>query len=66
MVTKILIVLFFLEMTLVKERDGVDARICPFFQGTINEGKKESTYNVHDSRANVFKNRIDKCLVRTG
>ena len=53
-------------MTLVKEHNSVDARKCSFSHGTLNEWNKESTGNAHDSCANVFKNGIDKCLVRTG
>ena len=52
-------------MSLVNEHNSVDTRKCSVSQGTINEWNKESTGNAHDSSDNVFKNRIDKCLIRT-
>ena len=38
----------------------------PFSQRTINVWNKLSTDCVHGTSVNVFKNRIDKCLVKAG
>ena len=77
MVMKILILIFFFEIkeskitrghnfTLVKKQSRWDARKFSFSQGTINVSNKLSTECVHASSVNMFKNRIDKYLVKAG
>ena len=77
MVMKILIIFFFLEIkeskvtrghdyTLVKKQSRLDVRKFSFSQWTINVWNKLSTDCVHTSSVNMFKNNIDKYLVKAG
>ena len=77
MVMKILILIFFLEIkeskitrghnfTLVKKQSRLDVRKFSFPQRTINVWNKLSSVCVHASSVNMFKNRIDKGLVKAG
>ena len=77
MVMKILIIIFFLEIKeskisrghnfpLVKKQSRLDVRKISFSQRTINVWNKLSTWCVHASSVNMFKNRIDKYLVKAG
>ena len=52
--------------TLVEKQSKVDVRKFSFSQRTINGWNKLSTECVHASSVNVFKNRIDKYLVKAG
>ena len=77
MVMKILILIFFFEIreskitrghnyTLVKKQSRLDVRKFSFLQRTINVWNKLSTECVYASSVNIFKNRIDKYLVKAG
>ena len=77
MVMKILTLIFFFEIkdskitrghyfTLVRKQSRLDVRKFPFSQRTINVWNKLSTECVHASSVNMFKNRIDKYLVKAG
>ena len=77
MVMKILIIIFFLEIkqskitrghnfTLVKKQSILDVRKFSFAQRSINVWNKLSTECVHTNRVNMFKNKIDKYLVKAG
>ena len=77
MVMKILILIFVFEIrqsnitrehnfTLVKKQSRLDVRKFSFSQRTINVWNKLSTECVHASGVNMFKNKIDKCLVKAG
>ena len=77
MVMEILIIIFFLEIkeskitrrhhyTLVKKQSRLDGRKYSFSQRTINVWNKLSTDCVHASSVNMFKNKIDKYLVKAG
>ena len=77
MVMKILILICFFEIkeskitrghnfTLVKKQSGLDVRKFSFSQRTINVWNKLSTECVHATSVNMFKNRIDKYLVKAG
>ena len=77
MVMKILIIIFFFEIkeskitrghnfTLVKKQSRLDVRKFSFSQRTINVRNKLSTEYVHANSVNMFKNKIDKYLVRAG
>ena len=80
MVMKILILIFFSKFiinkenkitrghnfTLVKKQSRLDVRKFSFSQRTINVWNKLSTECVHASSVNMFKNRIDKYLVKAG
>ena len=77
MVMKILILIFFFEIreskrtrghnfTLVKKQSRLDVRKFSFSQRTINVWNKLSTEYVHASSVNMFKNKIDKYLVKAG
>ena len=78
MVMKILILIFFFSKlrkvkinrghnyTLVKKQSRLDVRKYSFSQRTINVWNKLSTDYVHASSVNMFKNRIDKYLVKAG
>ena len=77
MVMKILILIFFFEIrqsqitrghnfTLVKRQSRLDVRTFSFSQRTINVWNKLSTECVHASSVNMFKNKIDKYLVKAG
>ena len=72
---KILILIFFFEIkeskitrghnyTLVKKQSRLDVRKFTFSQMTINVWNNLSTYCVHAS--SMFKNKIDKYLVKAG
>ena len=74
---KILILIFFLEIketkitrghnfTLVKKQSRLDVRKFSFSRSSINVWNKLSTECVDASSVNVFKNRIDKYLVKAG
>ena len=74
---EILILIFFLEIkeskrtrghnfTLVKKQSRLDVRKFSFSQRTINVWNKLSTECVHASSVNMFKNEIDKYLVKAG
>ena len=74
---KILIIIVFFEIkenkitrgdnfTLVKKQSRLDVRKFSFSQRSINVWNKLSTECVHASSVNVFKNRIDKYLVKAG
>ena len=54
------------NFTLVKEQSRLDVRKYSFSHRTINVCNKLSTDCVHDSSLNLFKNRIDKYLVKAG
>ena len=69
--------LFFLEIkesqitrghnfTVVKKQSRLDVRKFSITQRTINVWNKLSEECVHDSSVNMFKNRIDKYLVKAG
>ena len=77
MVMKILIIIFVFEIkeskitrghnfTLVKKQSRLDVRKFSFSQRTINVWNKSSSECVHASSVNMFKNRIDKYLVKAG
>ena len=74
---KILILIFFSilkkvkktrvhNFTLVKKQSRLDVRKYSFSQRTTNVCNKLSTDCVHATSVNVFKNRIDKYLVKAG
>ena len=74
---KILILIFFFEIkeskitrghnfTLVKKQSRLDVRKFSSSQRTINVWNKLSTEGVHASSVKMFKNRIDKYLVKAG
>ena len=54
------------NFTLVKNQSRLDVRKFSFSQRSINVWNKLSTECVHASSVNVFKNRIDKYLVKAG
>ena len=54
------------NFTLVKKQSRLDVRKFSFSQRTINVWNKLSTECVHASSVNVFKNKIDKYLVKAG
>ena len=54
------------NFTLVKKQSRLDVRKFSFSQRTINVLNKLSTECVHASSVNMFKNRIDKYLVKAG
>ena len=77
MVMKILNQIFFLEIneskitrrhnyTLVKKQSRLEVRKYSFSPRTINVWNKLSTDCVHASSVNMFKNKIDKYLVKAG
>ena len=77
MAMKILILIFFLKLkkskitrghnfTLVKKQSRLDVRKFSFSQRTINVWNKLSIECVHASSVNMFKNKIDKYLVKAG
>ena len=77
MVMKILILIFFFEIkeskitrghnyTLVKKQSRLDVRKFSFSQRTINVWNNVSTDCVQASSVNMFKNKIDKYLVKAG
>ena len=54
------------NFTLVYKQSRLDVRKYLFSQRTINVWNKLSTDCVHAASVNVFKNRIDKYLVKAG
>ena len=52
--------------TLVKKQSRLDVRTYSFSQRTINIWNNLSTDCVHASSVNMFKNKIDKYLVKAG
>ena len=54
------------NFTLVKKQSRLDVRKFSFSKRTINVWNKLSTECVHSSSVNVFKNKIDKYLVKAG
>ena len=54
------------NFTLVKKQSRLDVRKFSFSQRTINVENTLSTECVHASSVNVFKNKIDKYLVKAG
>ena len=54
------------NFTLVKKQSRLDVRKFSFSQRTINVWNKLSTESVHASSVNMFKNKIDKHLVKAG
>ena len=54
------------NFTLVMKQSRLDVRKFSFSQRTINVWNKLSTECVHASSVNMFKNRIDKYLVKAG
>ena len=54
------------DFTLEKGQSRLAVRKYSFSQRTINEWNKLSADCVHSSSVNMFKNRIDNCLVRAG
>ena len=77
MVMKILILIFFFEFKetkitrghnykLVKKQSRLDVRKYSFSPRTISVWNNLSTDCVHASSVNIFKNKIDKYLVKAG
>ena len=77
MVMKTLILIYFFEIkerkktrvrnfTLVKKQSRLDVRKFSFSQRTINVWNKLSKECIHASSVNMFKNIIDKYLVKAG
>ena len=54
------------NVMLVKKRSRLDVRNFSFSQRTINVWNKLLTECVHASSVNMFKNKIDKYLVKAG
>ena len=54
------------NFTLVKKQSRLDVRKFSFSQRIINVWNKLSSECVHASSVNMFKNRIDKYLVKAG
>ena len=54
------------NFTLVKKQSRLDVRKFSFSQRTINVWNTLSEECVHASSVNMFKNRIDKYLVKAG
>ena len=54
------------NFTLVKKQSRLDVKKYSFSHRTINVWNKLSTDCVHAISINVFKNRIDKYLVKAG
>ena len=54
------------NFTLVKKQSRLDVRKFSFSQRTINVWNKLSAECVHAGSVNMFKNRIDKYLVKAG
>ena len=54
------------NFTLVKKQSRLDVRKFSFSQRTINVWNKLSTDCVHASSVHMFKNKIDKYLVKAG
>ena len=54
------------KVALVKEQCKLDMRKYSFSQRVINEWNKLPNYCVNTSSVNMFKNRIDRYLIRAG
>ena len=54
------------NFTLVKKQSRLDVRKFSISQRTINVWNQLSAEGVQASSVNMFKNRIDKCLVKAG
>ena len=54
------------KFTLAKRQSRLEVRKYSFSQRTTNVWDKSSTDCVHSSSVNVFKNIIDKYLVKAG
>ena len=54
------------NFTLVKIQSRLDVRKCSFSQRTINVWNNLSIECVHATSVNMFKNRIDKYVVKAG
>ena len=54
------------DFTLVKRQSRLDVRKYSFSQRTVNEWNKLSADCVHFSSFNMFRNRIDNYLEKTG
>ena len=54
------------NFTLVKKQSRLDVRKFSFSQRTINVWNQLSTECVHASSATIFKDRMDKYLVKAG
>ncbi len=54
------------NFTLAKKQSRLDVRKFSFSQRTINVWNKLSSECVHASSVNMFKNRIDRYLVKAG
>ena len=54
------------NFTLVTKQSRLDVRKFSFSQRAINVWNKLSTECIHASSVNMFKNRIDKYLVKAG
>ena len=54
------------NFTLMKKQSRLDVRKFSFSQRTINVWNKLSAECVHAGSVNMFKNRIDKYLVKAG
>ena len=54
------------NFTLVKKQSRLDVRKISFSQRTINVWNNLSTDCGHASSVNMFKNRIDKYLIKAG
>ena len=77
MVMKIFILIFFFgikeskisrehNFTLVKKQSRLDVRKYSFSERTINVWNKSSSECAHANSVNMFKNKIDKYLVKAG
>ena len=54
------------NFTLMKKQSRLDVRKFSFSQRTINVWNTLSEECVHESSVNMFKNRLDKYLVKAG
>ena len=54
------------KAALVKEQCRLDMRKYSFSQRVINEWNKLPNDCVNASSVNMFKNRIDRCMIRAG
>ena len=54
------------KQSLIKKHSRLDVRKYSFSQRTINVWNNLSTDCVHASSVNMFKNKIDKYLVKAG
>ena len=54
------------EVKLVKDQCRLDIRKYSFSQRTVNEWNKVSKNCINVSSVNMFKNKLDTCLMRAG